>query len=243
MKILITSGGTTVKIDEVRRISNMSTGRFGAELARAFLEYGHEVIFLYAKNSRHPFNADIDWRRDGWDIQLETLRKAKELWAKYPMRLTSIEYSDYDEYAELLRKFSMEQSPDITVLAAAVSDYGTVQSDGKISSDQDELLIRLTRLPKLINYVKTWSPKTYLVGFKLLVGATAGEIETAIRKQKESAGIDMCVGNDLKDIRNGNHVLTTLECTTMSWGMLFGDRIAHSLARDILQNANRKFVV
>jgi len=36
MKILITSGGTDVPIDDVRKISNMSSGKYGAEIATEF---------------------------------------------------------------------------------------------------------------------------------------------------------------------------------------------------------------
>ena len=40
MKILITSGGTTEKIDDVRGITNHSTGYLGKEIAELFLAKG-----------------------------------------------------------------------------------------------------------------------------------------------------------------------------------------------------------
>ena len=40
MKILITSGGTTEKIDAVRGITNHSTGYLGKEIAELFLAKG-----------------------------------------------------------------------------------------------------------------------------------------------------------------------------------------------------------
>lgn len=48
MKILITSGGTRVPIDSVRHIANMSTGRYGAELADAFLDMERDINVLFS---------------------------------------------------------------------------------------------------------------------------------------------------------------------------------------------------
>ena len=54
MRVLITSGGTKIKIDMVRSISNMSRGTFGSQIADSFLEEGWNVDFLAAKDSRLP---------------------------------------------------------------------------------------------------------------------------------------------------------------------------------------------
>jgi len=63
MKILITSGGTKVKIDDVRHIGNMSTGKFGTEIARECLLAGHDVTLLRAKNSKSLVNKEIDFNQ------------------------------------------------------------------------------------------------------------------------------------------------------------------------------------
>ena len=46
MKILITSGGTKVPIDDVRSITNMSSGKFGAEIAAIFTSQKNKVVYL-----------------------------------------------------------------------------------------------------------------------------------------------------------------------------------------------------
>lgn len=46
LNVLITAGGTVAPIDDVRLISNRSTGRFGSKLAEAWLESGAEVAYL-----------------------------------------------------------------------------------------------------------------------------------------------------------------------------------------------------
>ena len=59
MKILITSGGTTEQIDKVRTITNMSTGKLGAEIANTILKntFDVEVYFLSSNRCEMP---DLD---------------------------------------------------------------------------------------------------------------------------------------------------------------------------------------
>lgn len=53
-RILITSGGTEDPIDDVRVLTNKSSGRMGAALADACAQAGALVTFLTAKNSIQP---------------------------------------------------------------------------------------------------------------------------------------------------------------------------------------------
>ena len=46
MHILITSGGTTEQIDDVRGITNFATGKLGKILAEQFLTANHQVVLL-----------------------------------------------------------------------------------------------------------------------------------------------------------------------------------------------------
>ena len=56
--VLITSGGTSVKLEEntVRSIENFSTGKRGALCAEQFLLKDYYVVFLYRDGSMTPFN-------------------------------------------------------------------------------------------------------------------------------------------------------------------------------------------
>lgn len=53
-KIIITAGGTVEKIDEVRFITNRSSGKMGVALAEECYLRGAEVLLLRAKNSVKP---------------------------------------------------------------------------------------------------------------------------------------------------------------------------------------------
>jgi hypothetical protein len=216
--ILITSGGTKVHIDEVRHVGNMSSGRFGADLAREALKKGHTVIFIYAKGSVRPDQVILDLRGGSTDYRDRTLMSdvAKVLGDyKYleavQKNLFMVEYRDFDEYAAVLQKWLVKAKPDVTMLAAAVSDYGMPPVGGKISSDKDSITFTMTKLPKLITHVKEWCPTTTLVGFKLLVDTNPVLMFEAASKQIETAGCDLVAVNDLRMIKKDMHFLFLYE--------------------------------
>lgn len=189
MKVLITSGGTKVKIDMVRSITNMSKGTFGSKIADSFAATCRsrntkcDIKFLMAKDSRYPSNP----------------------WT------TFIEYVTFDDYKKQLFNIIDNEKPDIIVLAAAVSDYGVSNYvDGKIRSKKS-LVIKLTPLPKLISMVRKHAPNATICGFKLLVNSTKEELIMAAKESLIKNKLDLVVGNDLRDIKNDNHILTIVE--------------------------------
>lgn len=183
IKVLITSGGTVVKIDAVRKISNMSRGTFGSKIADAFCEETGkdiQVTFLMAKGSRCP---------------------------EHPEPIQHY-YETFDDYEFQLFGLIKNEKPDIIILAAAVSDYGVENYvDGKIRST-DDLVIRLKPLPKLISIVRDAAPKATICGFKLLVNSTQEELDQACIDSLKNNRLNLVVGNDLRDIKAGNHKLS-----------------------------------
>ena len=54
MNILITSGGTSEKIDQVRSITNHSTGQLGKIISKRFLEAGFSVTLVTTPTAVQP---------------------------------------------------------------------------------------------------------------------------------------------------------------------------------------------
>ena len=54
MNILITSGGTSEKIDRVRSITNHSTGRLGKIIAETLLDKGDQVTLVTTPKAVRP---------------------------------------------------------------------------------------------------------------------------------------------------------------------------------------------
>jgi phosphopantothenoylcysteine decarboxylase/phosphopantothenate--cysteine ligase len=183
MKVLITSGGTKVPIDDVRFIGNMSSGKFGAALADEFDQRNIDVILWKAKGSVTPnglYTACYNGRIDS----------------------AILDYTNYDEYLQVI-DLAKVQKPDIIFSAAAVSDYIVDKTEGKISSSGDDLIITLKKATKVLPKLREACPKAMIVGFKLLVSPTYDEVYYAVQKVL-NGGADYVVYNDLTEIREGN---------------------------------------
>ena len=201
MKIFITSGGTKVPIDSVRHIGNMSSGKAGSELAKAFLLQGHEVFFFHAKNSRTPFDAIVNISELGGIARLKNLTDAHIEMTPHVLQYNEKTFVTYDDYSNGVVEYIKESHPDIIIATAAVSDYGLAKYEGKLSST-NSLTLNLVPLPKVLPLMKAARPEAKLIGFKLLVNATDEELKTASMKTM-ACGCDKVAANDLANIKKG----------------------------------------
>lgn len=102
MKILITSGGTTEKIDQVRGITNHSTGRLGKQIAERFLAAQHQVTLVTTASAVKPP------KQEG---------------------LSTVEISTVADLIETLEP--LVKTHDVLIHSMAVSDYTPVYIDRK----------------------------------------------------------------------------------------------------------------
>jgi len=203
VRILVTAGGSKVRLDDVRWLGNVSTGRFGGAVALAALRQGCEVVELLATDANTPFQQVVDLAARRTAPPALSAAEAESL----RPRFRSFRFTTYDQYSRRLRRLLAACPFDVVILAAAISDYGPVAAAGKISSEQDELTIRMRRLPKVIAKVREQAPGAYLVGFKLTSGAAPEETIALARKAIASHGADLVVANDLATLRQGRHTI------------------------------------
>lgn len=86
---------------------------------------------------------------------------------------------------------------DIYVSVAAISDFTFEDvSLGKISSDED-ITVKLTRLPKLLEQVKKINPDVFAVGFKAEAGLNEDELIQKAKNRMQKYDLDMIVANDI----------------------------------------------
>jgi phosphopantothenate-cysteine ligase len=234
MKILITSGGTKVKIDQVRHIANMSTGRFGTDIATEALEHGAEVFFFHAENSRHPFKETYDFREPK---NFAKLAQEKNYFVqKYSTKFRDKTFADFSEYEAGLKELLTTEHFDIIFVAAAVSDYSPEAKKGKIPSDMEKISLELSRLPKIIKKIKTWQPSIFQVGFKLLVNSTPEQLILTAIQAGEDNHSDLTVANDLSTLDNGNHIIHLVEGNKVL--KTIGKNIAAELVSSVLYRYN-----
>ena len=116
----------------------------------------------------------------------------------------SMAVSDYmKDYATTMDriKYTIEHNDDIDEAFRHIE----VIEGNKLSSSMDSLVIVLRPTPKIISLIKKISPKTFLVGFKLLDGVDKEELIEVAKNLRDKNKCDLVVANDLSTIREGNH--------------------------------------
>lgn len=208
MKVLITSGGTKIPIDQVRHIGNMSSGTFGAKIGTELLQMRRvdKLIFLGAVGSKTPMSMTVDFNKNpDFEKQIGDFWNLWNFYRTYSGKYTEVHFKTFDEYHQQLETLCKQEQPDVVILACAASDYGVNNPlPGKMRSNEQERTIQLSVLPKLIGKVKEWCPSTRLVGFKLLVNSDLPDLVDAAWKSLEDNQCDLVVANDLRDIKANN---------------------------------------
>lgn len=184
--ILITSGPTRGYIDAVRFISNKSSGKLGAAIALEALKRGACVTFVYGIGSIIP------------DVAL--------LGKDYISRLTPIEIETIEDLVTTIHEKLKENLYDAIVHAMAVLDYTPEKnSDSKITSNKDRLVVTFMRAPKIIKLIRKLWPHAFLIGFKLEVGLSRAElIERAYASLIEN-GEALVIANNQNEIVGDKH--------------------------------------
>lgn len=216
-KIIITAGGTSEKIDNVRKITNSSSGKLGLEIANKLIELkGSEIDKIYyiaPKMAFRPDNDLVEWVEvvDTNDLKINVERLLKD--EKIDYFIHSMAVSDYTvDFVTTARtiKENIEANRDKDIYDVIVQGDNAKGDnairDTKISSYEDDLIIKLKRTPKIISLIKDLSPQTFLVGFKLLDNVEKQELISVATKLKNKNRCDLVVSNDLANIRNGNHL-------------------------------------
>jgi phosphopantothenate---cysteine ligase (CTP) len=211
MNVLVTAGGTVAPIDDVRQITNLSTGRFGAMIAEAALRRDANVWHLHAPGALLPFDRLAKFNLDAPEApsELARLESLRTEWRRNGDRchLVPLLLGTSAEYATRLRTILLENRIDVAFLAMAVSDFAPDPVAGKLSSDTSTLTIHCHRQPKVIQAVRDWSPDVYLVGFKLLSNAPESELIRQAEEACRANRADLTVANDLSTVKAGRHTI------------------------------------
>lgn len=198
--IIITAGGTSEKIDEVRVISNFSSGRLGLAVAAAFLESKGagvgKIYYLCDRNTNAPSDERVEIVRV---LGVQGLLEALE-------RLLTTEKIDAVIHAMAVSDYTVKQVTTLSAIRAGEEDDPDRKlTEGKISSEIDDLVIVLKKTPKVIGEIKKLQKETVLVGFKLLTGVPKDTlIETGYRLLRKN-GCDLVLANDLTEIDGEKH--------------------------------------
>lgn len=206
MRALITSGGTSEKIDDVRAITNHSSGKLGKALAESFAEKGAMIDLITTRHAVKPEGASFHIHIIESTMDLE--KKITELMTEhtYDAVIHSMAVSDFTpESSVTLEDLETVIADNPTNLPKSLSDIANQRTEKKISSDTEHLVIVLKKNPKIISLIKTLQPETILVGFKLLVDVPMIELLNVAKESLKKNHADFILANDLAEIRGEKH--------------------------------------
>jgi phosphopantothenoylcysteine decarboxylase/phosphopantothenate--cysteine ligase len=180
MRCVVTAGPTYEPLDQVRRLTNFSTGRLGSELVNFLSARGHDAILLVGQQAT--------WRGERHAARVETFTTT----------------ADLRERLEKMRA----NPPDAVFHAAAVSDFtfgkifarssggelAEVRS-GKLTTRGGSLLAELIPTPKIISKLRGWFPQAFLAGWKYEVEGTRQDVVVTAQRQLAECRTDVCVAN------------------------------------------------
>ena len=181
MNCIVTAGPTFEPLDEVRRLTNFSTGRLGTELAYFLTAQGHEVTLLIGESATYRGE-----------------RRAKKVQV----------FSTTSDLRSQLKAVAGNRVGAI-FHAAAVSDFsfgklfqrdarGTLRpfrSSKKISTRSGNLMVELLPTPKIIAELRGWFPQAILCGWKFEANGGRTDALRAAERQMADCGTDYCVAN------------------------------------------------
>ena len=180
MNCLVTAGPTYELLDNVRRLTNHSTGRLGTELANFLTAHGHTVALLLGELAT--------WSGENKAASTARFTTTADLQTKL--------------------KHAAPSEPDAVFHVAAVSDFGfgkiwlrspdgelTEASSKKFSTRQGSLLAELVPTPKLISELRSLFPNAKLVGWKFEVSGDHASVIQKGEDQLTDCDTDACVAN------------------------------------------------
>ena len=222
-RILITAGPTNEYIDEVMKITNMSTGRLGIELTKNYLNEGYEVTLIATRSvirsnlyERYNLGNNPNLKTIPIETTEDMLQAlVNESKNKYDLVIHSSAVGDYKpEFSFRMEDLAEELANAIKeglitkeeILSILTNPKCKVNDDTKISSYEPHLTVKLTLTPKLISRLRELFPEATLIGFKLLENVTKEHLLEVAKKLCIKNNMDYIIANDLHDLRQGTHL-------------------------------------
>jgi phosphopantothenoylcysteine synthetase/decarboxylase len=192
MRCIVTAGPTYEPLDEVRRLTNFSTGRLGTTLADFLAKKGHEVLLLrgtYATADRA--SEPVQVREFSSTVNL---RKTFELLAKerWDAIYHAAAVGDFGFGKVFVRTLNGELMP--------IHDATTIGKEDplqcrKLTTREGSLLVELLPTPKLLPLLRDLFPQALIVGWKFELDRSRDEAIARGKEQVRDARTNACVVN------------------------------------------------
>ena len=207
MNCIVTAGPTFEPLDDVRRLTNFSTGRLGTELANILATRGHQVTLLIGESATYA------GERRAQSVKM--FSTTADLRAK--LKSYSGKKVDAIFHAAAVSDFAFGQ----IFAETKPGEFSALRPAGKISTRSGALLVELVPTPKIIAELRGWFPNTKIVGWKFEADGRRADVLRAAEKQLADCATDFCVANGPAYGRGFNLVSTDARKHFASTAQLF----------------------
>ena len=181
MNWIVSAGPTFEPLDDVRRLTNFSTGRLGTELANFLTARGHKVTLFIGESSTYAGERKAQ--------SVKTFSTTADLGAK--LKVFSGKKVDAIFHAAAVSDFEFGQ-----IFSENKSgEFSALKASKKISTRKGTLLVELLPTPKIIAELRGWFPKTKIIGWKFEADGARADALRAAGKQLVDCATDFCVAN------------------------------------------------
>jgi phosphopantothenoylcysteine synthetase/decarboxylase len=181
MNCIVTAGPTFEPLDDVRRLTNFSTGRLGTELANFLTARGHKVTLLIGESAT--------WPGERRASAVKAFSTTADLRAK--LNAFSDKKMDAIYHAAAVSDFAFGQ----IFTETKAGEFSALKASKKFSTRSGSMLVELVPTPKIIAELRGWFPKTKIVGWKFEADGGRADALRAAEKQLTDCATDFCVAN------------------------------------------------
>ncbi len=185
-KVIVTSGATQEPLDQVRYLTNISRGTFGAMIADEAVIQGAEVYYIHGRNAAVPH---------------------------FEHSMKMIPAQTVGDLLRELERLLLLEDAHVVIHSMAVSDFqvdmilnyqGRELRNEKINAGQS-LTVHLKPTPNIIPRIKAWKNDVFLVGFELEPVEETQELVEIGRWSLVKNNMDLCVVRRLHKIKKEDH--------------------------------------
>lgn len=168
-RLIVTAGRTVEYIDDIRCITNNSSGKMGMAVAEAALEADGDVTVVFGRGTANP-----------------------------PAKARVERVDTAEEMQLIVNSLVRDEKFDVCIATAAVGDWKPLhRPSGKISTHGVEsITLELVPTPKIIDGIKDIDPDIFLVAFRALSNLDKDELIGNAFERLKSARADLIAVND-----------------------------------------------
>jgi len=188
VRCIVTAGPTFEPLDQVRRLTNFSTGRLGTQLAQFLVSRGAEVLLLRGEASTFT-ETIIGAQIEQFDTTINLAKKLEQLAGDHVQAVFhAAAVSDF-RFGCVLKRTSGGSMQEVN------SGKVPTRELANAADSSSAYFIELLPTPKIISRLREWFPAACIVGWKYEVDGTKADAVKLGCEQIAVNRTDACVVN------------------------------------------------